>query len=372
MEHGAEVLWETEAWDTVQNDDGSIAAVIGKAADDTFVKVNCKACILATGGFGSNPEMLNDLMCDMAGTIVESESLSGMMDGDGRGLQMGYWAGGHLETWPIPGMNFRHVSPAMSSQSTQPQAVWLDSDCQRFCNEYYPVIEQRGRATLFKPRKPYYVVFDDNFDEYSTYFIPQHGAFNPTQANVDDLRAKMDKAYAVYKGEPVEEEEQGGMGGPMMSSATILAADTIEELAASLGLDNEHVATFAASIQRYNEMCAAGRDDDFGRFAEVLFSVEQGPFYAVEANVTAGSTMCTLGGLLTDGEQNVVDKDYEPISGLYATGNTCGRRYGSEYITPIFGISLAMAIVLGRECGRSVATWLDGEVEKGAYVKVGA
>ncbi len=158
----------------------------------------------------------------------------------------------------------------------------------------------------------------------------------------------------------------------MMSSATILAADTIEELAASLGLDNEHVATFAASIQRYNEMCAAGRDDDFGRFAEVLFSVEQGPFYAVEANVTAGSTMCTLGGLLTDGEQNVVDKDYEPIPGLYATGNTCGRRYGSEYITPIFGISLAMAIVLGRECGRSVATWLDGEVEKGAYVKVGA
>ena len=43
--------------------------------------------------------------------------------------------------------------------------------------------------------------------------------------------------------------------------------------------------------------------------------------------------------------------------GLYASGNTCGRRYGDEYITPIFGVSLGMVIVLGRECGKSVANW---------------
>ena len=370
--HGAEVLFGVEAWDTIQNEDGSIAAVVGKKEDGTFIKVNCKAAILATGGFGSNSEMLNDLMLDMVGTLVEGESLSGMMDGDGRGIQMGYWAGGHLETWPIPGMNFKHYSPSTSVQSTQPQALWLDNDCKRFCNEYYPVIEHRGRATLFKPRKTYYVVFDDNFDEYATYYLPQHGAFNPTEANIADLRANMDKAYAILKGEAVEEEQdEEGAGGPPMQTVTFKCGETIEELADQLGLDEERKATFIESVERYNQMCEAGRDDDFGRYSEVLFPVNQGPFYAVESNSSIGSTMCTLGGLLTDGEQNVLDKDYEPIPGLYATGNCCGRRYGDEYTTPIFGISLGMVIVLGRECGRSVANWLAAEEAAGTYTKVG-
>lgn len=152
-EHGAEVLFGVEAWDTVQNDDGSIAAVVGLQEDGTFIKVNCKACILSTGGFASNSEMMNDLMLDMVGTLVKGESLSGMMDGDGRGVQMGYWAGGHLENWAIPGMNFKHYSPSTSVQSTQPQALWLDRDGKRFCNGYYPIIEHRVvGATLFKPR----------------------------------------------------------------------------------------------------------------------------------------------------------------------------------------------------------------------------
>ena len=39
-------------------------------------------------------------------------------------------------------------------------------------------------------------------------------------------------------------------------------------------------------------------------------------------------------------------------------GNDCGRRFGTEYVTPIPGVSLAFALVLGRECGKSVAKFL--------------
>ncbi len=369
--NGAEVRFDTEAYDTIQNEDGSIAAVIGQYWDGTFIKVNCKACILATGGFGSNEEMLYDLMLDMVGTLTEGESFSGMQDSDGRGIQMGYWAGGHLETWPIPGMNFKHYSPATNSQSTQPQALWLDNDCKRFCNEYFPIIEQRGRATLFKPRKEYYIVFDDNFDEYTTYYLPQHGAFDPTEANITSLRESMDKSYALMKGEVEEEEEESPFPGAPGGSTTYVCGDTIEELADNLGLEGERKQNFIDSVARYNEMCEQGVDEDFGRFPEVLFPVNKAPFYAATSTPSIGSTMCTLGGLLTDGEQNVVDSEYEPIPGLYATGNCCGRRYGDEYITPIFGISLGMVIVLGRECGKSVANWLASEEEAGNYTRIG-
>lgn len=62
--------------------------------------------------------------------------------------------------------------------------------------------------------------------------------------------------------------------------------------------------------------------------------------------------LCTVGGLLTDANQNVLDQNFDPIPGLYATGNCCGRRFGSQYSTPTAGISIGIAITLGREVGR--------------------
>ncbi len=72
-----------------------------------------------------------------------------------------------------------------------------------------------------------------------------------------------------------------------------------------------------------------------------------------------GKIMTTVGGVITDGDQNALDKDFKPIPGLYVSGNDCGRRFGTEYITPTPGVSLGMAITLGRECGRSVGAFLN-------------
>lgn len=68
--------------------------------------------------------------------------------------------------------------------------------------------------------------------------------------------------------------------------------------------------------------------------------------------------MVTCGGIITDGEQNALDENFEPIPGLYVSGNDCGRRFGYDYITPIPGVSLSMAVTLGRECGKSVGAFL--------------
>ena len=100
------------------------------------------------------------------------------------------------------------------------------------------------------------------------------------------------------------------------------------------------------------------RGIEFGRAAEVLFPVKDGPFYACTFDPVLGETMVTMGGIITDGEQNALDANYEPIPGLYVSGNDCGRRFGTEYVTPIPGCSLAFALVLGRECGKSVAKFL--------------
>lgn len=371
QEHGAKILFGTSAYYVIM-ENGAVAGVVGKT-DTGYIKVNCKAAILATGGFGSNSEMMNYFFKDIKGCFIEKngDALSAMMDHDGQGIRMGYWAGGHLETWGIPGMNMKHYSPSASVQATMPQALWLDHNCKRFCNEFYGTIEHRGRPSLFMNRDAFYVVFDKNFPEYRCHLVPQHGAWSPLNGNLESFKEELETAYAKYKGTYVEPEPteapaamngpegEGGPGpGPMMAAPEYVVGDTIEELADNLGLTGEQKENFIASVKRYNEMCANGVDTDYGRAAEVLFPVNEGPFYAVKTTPTIGSTMVTMGGLLTDGEQCVLDAEMNPIPGLYASGNTCGRRFGNEYFTPIPGVSLAFAIVLGRECGRSVAKFL--------------
>ena len=58
-------------------------------------------------------------------------------------------------------------------------------------------------------------------------------------------------------------------------------ADTLEELAAKLGFDNDAASTFVDSIERYNELCEKGHDDDFGKAAEKMHPIIEPPFKAV-------------------------------------------------------------------------------------------
>ena len=305
--------------------------------------------------------MMNDLIPDMYNALVEGEQLSAMFGRDGSGVKMAYWAGAHLETTPVPGMNMKGLS-VPGKMSVLPQAVWVDENGKRYCNEFWPTAEQRGYQNIFQTRKTKFAICDDNFTEYRQYTLPQHAGFNATEKNIQSLRDSLDEAYAKFQGtwEEPEQQEQGPMGGPM-TAAEYIADDTLEGLADQLGFEGAAKEAFLAQIEEYNQYCADGVDQQFGRDPQVLFPVKQAPFYAVKFEPQLGETMVTMGGILTDGEQNAIDKNFEPIPGLYVSGNDCGRRFGYEYVTPIPGCSLGMAITLGRECGKSVCKFLDAQ-----------
>lgn len=111
----------------------------------------------------------------------------------------------------------------------------------------------------------------------------------------------------------------------------VFMANTLEELLGYLGYEGEALQTALDEIARYNELCHAGRDADFGKEAALMIPVEEAPFYgAVQQNDGSTSTgLVTLAGLVTDENLNVMKLDRsEPIKGLYAAGNTVGQRYG--------------------------------------------
>lgn len=353
---GAEFMFGTEAQYIVMGNDSVVGLVATN--DEGNIKLNCSAVVVACGGFGGNADMMADLIPDMYNALVGDEALSSMSGNNGRGVQMAYWAGAHLETCPIPGMNMKGLS-VPGKMNCLPQAVWIDENGKRFCNEFYATSEQRGLQTVYSTRKTKFAVLDSNFPQYRQYTVPQHAGFTATEENISSLQEALDTAYAKFQGtyeEPAEESEEGS-GGPM-TAVEYIADDTLEGLATQMGLEGDAAKNFIQTIEDYNSYCAAGSDQQFGRNAEVLFPVNQAPYFACTFDPVLGETMVTCGGIITDGEQNALDENFEPIPGLYVSGNDCGRRFGYEYITPMPGVSLGLAITLGRECGKSVAEFL--------------
>lgn len=365
-EAGAEFLFNTRGVQLIMQD-GAVAGLYALDKETgSYLKFDCRAVVVATGGFAYNEEMLNDLIPEIKNNMVEGEvwkdahqnvrfeSDVSNMQYQGDGIKMAYWAGGRLEPF-IPGMNSKFIASPSMMNYTLPQAVWVRPDGKRFCNEFYPVAEQRGSASVFMPREAVTCVFDSNFITYRRKTVSQHGFTAPTEANMQSMAEEMEVARRKFEGTYVEEASDDGAADAMFSHPEIVCADTLEGLAEKTGVDPVE---FVAQIERWNEYCKNGRDEEFGRAAEVLFPVEEGPFYACSGTTELGEIMCTCGGLITDADQNVLGSDFRPIPGLYASGNDCGRRFGYEYITPTSGVSLQMAITLGFECGKSVARYL--------------
>lgn len=141
-----------------------------------------------------------------------------------------------------------------------------------------------------------------------------------------------------------------------MNSVKIVGSDTLEGLADKLGYTGKDKENFLASIARYNELCYAKRDEDFGKAPHLLFPIDKAPYFGYCSEKSPGPFMCTTGGLLTDENQNVLGSDFEPIPGLFASGNCCGGRFGLQYSTPVSGISIGMAQTMGREAGIYMAS----------------
>ena len=65
-------------------------------------------------------------------------------------------------------------------------------------------------------------------------------------------------------------------------------ADTLEELAAQTGMD---AAKLSAAVARYNELAVKGVDDDFGKNAELMSSVDSAPYYAIRCTMNTAGTV---------------------------------------------------------------------------------
>ena len=142
----------------------------------------------------------------------------------------------------------------------------------------------------------------------------------------------------------------------MIALGSVIAADTLEELASATGMDE---AKLKDSIDTYNAVVAGEMEDPFGFEANNSADVQltEGPWYACKKVPTVHHTM---GGIRIDVDSQVLDASGSPIANLYAVGECTGGIHGSNRLG---GNAIADIMTFGRNAGLHAAENAGAAVE---------
>ncbi|MEO6842944.1 MAG: FAD-dependent oxidoreductase [Bradyrhizobium sp.] len=150
--------------------------------------------------------------------------------------------------------------------------------------------------------------------------------------------------------------------GHHLRTGYLLRGATLAELATKAGIDPK---AFEATIARFNQGAAEGRDPEFGKGSRAynryqgdalhgpnpcIAPIQDGPFYAIKMVV---GDLGTYAGIKTDEHARALDADGRPIAGLYAAGNDMASIMGGNY--PGAGITLGPALTFGYIAGKHIA-----------------
>ena len=282
---GAVFHYSTPAVQLVQAEDGTVTGVIGKNPDGTYIKMNAeKAVILAAGDYMNNDAMVDHFSRDLAGKFF---MLQKNRTGDGHIL--GILAGARI----VPPCHAHQVHGLIPFFMKAP-LIALDWDGKRFMNEdmymtswntvtsyHYP----KGENTIL------YRFFDADYEEKYAQFMPV-----PPKAMLDGC---------IDNGTPLTIYD---------FHHVMHRADTLEELCAEVGIPYENA---KASIDRYNELCDAGADDDFGVAGAKLRKIETAPFYCIKDVLGLAAIN---GGFTVNNKYQAIDGDGNVIPHLYGAG----------------------------------------------------
>lgn len=295
-EEGVEILCNLSGKELITNGDGAVTGIVAETADGAKVTLNAGAVILATGGYASNAEMMSRYS-DFMPQVVTSVPAGNVGDG----LVMATAIG--AKEFDSEGLQLVYVSFTCGVGINEESGLIVTASGERVVDEW--TYQSHVAMALARAKSPV------------GYYIAAANDPNPT----------------VQYG--------------MTLDSTVKAA-SVEELAEELSMDP---ATLRATVDRYNELCAAGKDEDFGKPAEYMIPVEGDTYYAISMNPT---TSVTFGGLSINGDSEVLDTNDQPIPGLYAAGEVAFTGlFGTEY--PCCGMAIGSGVYFGRIAGTNAA-----------------
>lgn len=303
---GVQIELETPA-KKILVENGAVTGVIAQRADGTYVQVNAPAVAVATGGYPQN----QDFLYAVSETRNELILPQGVPGAEGDGIKMARDAGAYMAEglgtvmWCGPvlkGAVWTHMDYCVSVQPT----LWINGDCERWINEDRWISDFAGVGLAQRNQDKTFNIWTEADLKYWEETGPYGMVFSFCQPGtpMDGVRDQIQT---------------------LIDDGNVFCCDTIAELAESEGLDPDALQT---CIDTYNSYCDAGEDPDFGKAAEHLRKIEEGPYYIGQIG---DGYYTTCGGIMINANCEVENEDHEVITGLYAGGSDAGCLYGDSY-----------------------------------------
>ncbi len=340
-EAGGQLYLETPATE-LHAEDGKITGVTAVAKDGTTYDISCDAVVLGTGGFGANAEMVEEKV----GFPLETFT-TGTQTGDGASMSQAIGAGVGKTIQQFHGVT--SYSGIQTGQGKDEIAkaiylatsVWVNQRGSRFCPEdlnYDTALSSNAAATQGE-------YFFSIMSEDMVNAVAEGGA---QALGVDTAVAyeptipmfSIDQPWTEFKAALEDGVEKG----------IVFKGSNVQELAQNMGVDPD---TLAATLAKYDEYCAEGKDEVYGKDSKYLKALGSGTLYAVKARpVSLGG----IGGVLVNSNLQVIKEDGTVIGGLYAAGNDVAEIYNNSYPL-VEGVTMMSALTGGRICGEEAAAY---------------
>lgn len=296
-----------------------------------------RGIILATGDNAGDPEILKRFYPSVIKhgvplTPMRTKDAEGKLINTGDGLRMGAWAGAKVQEYHA--VSAHNMGLLYDGMGVTP-FLFLNRRGRRFMNECVPGQQLQNQLEM-QPGHVLHQIFDDNWRDQMPFMPPYHGAYCAYSPVDDD--------------NPVNSTMTEPMFQHSLENGTIRSADTLEALMDQLDVDK---AEALRSIERYNALARAGRDEDFHKPAGRMFPIEKGPFYASTFGLSP--MLSCIGGLESDENCRVYAEDGRTLPGLYVAGNVQGCIYAGEYPICARGMSHSVCMFYGYVAGKNAA-----------------
>ena len=176
--------------------------------------------------------------------------------------------------------------------------------------------------------------------------VANESPYNQMYFNKQMLRQASPAYYAIYEENMMPDyfKADADRLAKNEDNTVVVKADNLKDLAAKMNVNYD---TLRATLNHYNELCASGKDTDFGKDASHLIAyTEKGPLYAVRVYTASWGT---IGGAVTDDTFHVIDAKGAVIDNLFAIGECATARLFGDYY--FGGFSLGFYTAAGHVAG---------------------
>jgi fumarate reductase flavoprotein subunit len=314
--YGVEVLTKHPVVD-IEVENGKIVAAIAKSVNG-YIRIACKACILATGSWISNEEVLKKCCPQFIGMkqwMNPVPHLNPNYTGDG--IPIAEKAGALVEydsfclriSGPMHFNNFKE-NKTLIAMSLSPFIITVNLFGKRYCAEpiggHLAPFED-GHVQIAQPRGLSFDIFDEN---------TLAATFNHPRRTHADIGRPLGNLPETME-EVRSDIEEGFANG----DSDIFRAATLGELADRMGVNKEN---FLETVRKYNESCEKCFDWDFFKSKNTLVPIIKPPYYGFLGRLFTDGA---FGGVQVNPEMQVYRPDGSLVEGFYAVGDFVSSRF---------------------------------------------